>query len=138
MLPKGIDEVNKSMVAITTSLPNIPSKSELRLHARTMEEPIVQAAEVDTGLTTTMEGYKFSESLPYNFRTTPAAGPSGTQSVHLQRLAVFGQQSIPASSLRDTESEVSWRGMNQGGAGSNGAVAEAAGGATDGAAGVAR
>jgi predicted nucleic acid-binding Zn-ribbon protein len=33
VLSKGINEVNKAMTAITTSLKNIPTKRELRLHA---------------------------------------------------------------------------------------------------------
>jgi hypothetical protein len=129
VLTKRIDEVNKSMAAVTTSLKNNPSKRELPLHAHTMEEQIAQVGEVNTGLTTAMEGYQLSQSSLYDFRrTSVTAGPSGTQFVHLQRQAAFDQQSISVSSLRDTETEYSWHGRIRGGAGSDGA----AGGTTDG------
>jgi hypothetical protein len=83
MLTREIDEVNTSMVAITTSSKSVPSKRELLLHAHTMEEQMVQVPEMNTGLTTAMEGYKLSESSPYNLRrTSVTAGPSGTQYVH--------------------------------------------------------
>jgi len=62
VLTKRIDEVDKSMAAITTSLKQIPSKRELQLYTRTMEDQMAQVAEVNTELTTSMEGYKFSES----------------------------------------------------------------------------
>jgi hypothetical protein len=74
-----------------------------------MEEQMEQVAEVHMGLTPTMEGYKFSESSPYDFRTSSTvAGPSGTQYVHPQRLAAFNQQSPSVSSLKDTGTEYSW------------------------------
>jgi hypothetical protein len=70
-----------------------------------MEELMQQAAEVKTGLTTAMEGYKFSESSPYDFRrSSMVAGPSGTQYIHPQRQAAFNEQSPSVSNLRDTRS----------------------------------
>jgi flagellin-specific chaperone FliS len=56
ILTKRIDEVNKIMVAITTSLKNIPSKRDLRLDPPIMEEQMAQVADVNTGWTTAMEG----------------------------------------------------------------------------------
>jgi len=93
--------------------------------------------EINTGLTTAMEEYKFSQSSPYGFRrSSVAAGPSGTQYVHPQRQAAFGK-SLSVSSPRDTGSEYSWHAQLTGGAGSNagGADGGAAGGAEGGAAG---
>jgi hypothetical protein len=55
ILLKRIDEVNKAMAAITTSLNSIPFKRELQLHAHIMEEQMQQVAEINTGLTTAME-----------------------------------------------------------------------------------
>jgi hypothetical protein len=67
-----------------------------------------------------------SESASYNLeRQGPQAGPSTT--VHPKRQHYFGSD---ASSLRDTESEITWLGRIRGGAGSD----EAADGAADGAA----
>jgi len=104
VVPKRIDEVNKAMAAITATLKDMPSKRELRLHGQTMEAQMAQMAEVNTGLTTAMEGYKFSESSPYDFRRSSAtAGPSGTQHMHPQRQHALSQPSLSASSLRDRE-----------------------------------
>jgi len=84
-----------------------------------MEDQMAQVADVNTGLNTVLEGYKFSESSPYDFRRTSAtAGPSGTQNFHPHRHAVFNK-SISASSFRDTENEISWFGQMRGGARSN-------------------
>jgi len=87
-----------------------------------------------------MEGYKFLESASFNFgQQALQAGPSTR--VHPERQRYFGSD---ASSLGDTESEVTWLGRIRGGAGSNagaadgaadGAAGEAAGGAAGGAAG---
>lgn len=74
----------------------------------------------NTGLTTAMEGYKFSVSSPYDFRrASVTAGPSGTQNVHLQRQAAFAQQSPSVASLRDTRSEHSGHASIRRGVGSN-------------------
>jgi len=102
-----------------------------------MEEHKQQMTEMNTGLTTTMEEYKFSQSSPYDFRRSVAtAGPSGTQHLHPQRRQAFGR-SPSVSSLRNTGSEYSWHAQLRGGAGSNvgGADGRAAGGADGGAAG---
>jgi len=61
VLLQRIDEVIKSMAAITMLLQNIPSKSELRLHAQTMDDQIAQVAAVNTGLTIAMEAYTFTK-----------------------------------------------------------------------------
>jgi len=130
VLSKWIDEVNKAMVEITTSLKNVPSKRELHLHVHTMEEALLQIAKMNMGLTTAMEGYKLSESTPFGFRrSSVTVGPTGTQYVHPQRQAAFNQQSPSVSSLRDTASEYSWHARMRGGVGS------IAGGADGGAAG---
>jgi hypothetical protein len=91
-------------------------------------------AEVNTGLTTAMDQYKFSDSTPVGGRQS-FAGPSGTQPfMNTGRAAAFASPS--ESSLRDTGSEYSWNRGLRGGAGSNGAADDgAAGGAADGAAG---
>lgn len=60
MLSKRTDDVNKAMAAITTSLNSIPFKRELQLHAHMIKEQMQQVAEINTGLTTAMERYKFS------------------------------------------------------------------------------
>jgi predicted nucleic acid-binding Zn-ribbon protein len=78
VLSTRIDEVNKVLTTITESMKTIPSKRELRQYQVAIDEMLVQMAEVNTGLTTAMEQYKFSESTPFEFRQT-VAGPSGTQ-----------------------------------------------------------
>jgi len=109
IITKRIDEVNKIFVALTKSLKNVPSTTELRLHGQTMEDQMAQVAELNTGLTTAFEGYKFSESTPFDFRrSSVTAGPSGTQHMHPQRQAAFDQQSLSVSSLKDAGSEYSW------------------------------
>ena len=131
-----IQKVNEVLDSIKTSLREVPSRRELKEHPTAMGEQIVQMQEVNTGLTTAMEGYKFSESSQYNFRQqVPQAGPSTT--VHPERRRYFGSD---ASSLRDTANEVTWLGGLRGGVGSNtgaedGAAAGAAGGAASGVAG---
>lgn len=142
VLTKRIDEVNKPMATITTSLTDVPSKEQLRLNAQKIDEQMMQVANVNTGLTTAIEGYKFWESSPYDFRrTSVTAGPSGMQFVHPQRQSAINRQSLSVSSLRDTESEYSWHARIRGGAGetadraAGGADGRAAGGADGGAAG---
>jgi len=76
-----------------TSLKDIPTKRELRQHSQMMEDQLAQVEEINTELTTSMEGYKFSESAQYEFCNPAAPGPSGTQQqlsgVHRQRRQVF-------------------------------------------------
>jgi len=119
-LTLGVENVNKTLSKIRDSLKEIPSKQELRNHAVLMDEQTMKIQEVNTGLTTAMEGFKVSELSRFNFRqelprVTPfqQVGPSTT--VHPERQRYFGSD---ASSLRDTESEVSWLGGLRGGAGS--------------------
>lgn len=58
-----------------SSLEEVPSKKDVREHVSAMDEQMVQIQEVNTGITTAMEGYKFSESSHYNFRQhIPQAG----------------------------------------------------------------
>jgi hypothetical protein len=129
VLTRWMDKVNTVLATIVESLKTVQSKRELRQHQVAMDETLVQMAEVNTGLTTAMEQYKFSESTPFGFQHS-VAGPSGTQPyMNPGRAAAFNSPSV--SSLRDTGSEYSWNARLQGGAGSNGA----AGGAGDGAAG---
>jgi hypothetical protein len=118
-------KVNEVLGSIKSSLKEVPSRRELREDATAMDEQLVQMREVNTGLTTAMEGYKFSESSQINFQI-PQAGPSTT--IHPERQRYFGSD---VSSLIDTESEVTWLGRIRGGAGSD---AAAAGGAAGGAA----
>ena len=141
-LSLGVESVNTILAKVRDSMKDIPSKQELRNHAALMDEQTMKIQEVNTGLTTAMEGFKVSESSRLNFRpefprVTPLqqAGPSTT--VHPDRQRYFGSD---ASSLRDTESELSWLERLRGGAGSEaagGAAGDAggAGGAGDGAAG---
>jgi predicted nucleic acid-binding Zn-ribbon protein len=62
-----IQKVNEVLDSIKSSLKEVPSRRELREHATAMDEQLVQMQEVNMGLTTAMEGYKFSESPQYNF-----------------------------------------------------------------------
>jgi hypothetical protein len=62
-----IQQVNDVLDSIETSLREVASRWELREYATAMDEQLVQMKEVNTGLTTAMEGYKLSESSPYNF-----------------------------------------------------------------------
>jgi len=121
LLSKRVDEVVRTTAAITTSLKQIPTKLELQRHANAMEDHKKQLIEVNTGLTTTMEECKFSQSSPYNFRRTSiVAGPSG-----IQRQPAF-DRSPAESSLRDTGSEYSWHAQLRGGAGYNEGVDDGA------------
>ena len=126
-----IDELKKAMVAIATSLKDVPSKRELRQHQSLMEDQFAPAEDINTRLTTAMEAYNVSESTPFHAETM--AGPSGTQNwMHPQRIAAMDQLSASVSSLRDTESEISWRSQLRGGAGSNGGQGSGAAGRQDG------
>jgi hypothetical protein len=132
---KRIDEVNQTMAAITTMLKNIPTKRELRQHQDLMDEQLIQVEDINTRLTTAMEVYKVSELA--SFHSKPQAGLSGTQTyIHSHTFAAMGQLSILVYSLRDTESEISWRGLMRGEACSDGAAGRAGGvaGGADGAA----
>jgi Zn-finger domain-containing protein len=57
-----IAKVNEVLGSIKSSLKEVPSRKELKDHATTMDEQLVCMQEVNTGLTTAMEGYRFSES----------------------------------------------------------------------------
>jgi hypothetical protein len=129
VLSKRIDEVVTVLATVTDKIKDMRSKRELRqLHA-TMEDSANQLAEANTGLTTAMEQYKFSESTPLGIPQS-LAGPSGTQTfMHPHRAAAFYSPSV--SSLRVTASEYSWQGRIRGGDGS----AAGGGAAGDGAAG---
>jgi mRNA-degrading endonuclease toxin of MazEF toxin-antitoxin module len=59
VLSKKIDDVTTVVVAITESHRNIPTQQELRQHKAAMEETLNSMAEVNTGLTTAMDRYKF-------------------------------------------------------------------------------
>jgi predicted nucleic acid-binding Zn-ribbon protein len=96
-----IIKVTETLESIRNSLKEVPSKRELREHAAATEDQLAQSRELNTDLTTAMEGYKFSESTPYDFRGPGLqAGPSTT--VHPERQHYFGSD---ASSLSDTESQ---------------------------------
>jgi len=124
-LSKKIDDVTTIEAAITESLKQVPTKRKLQQHRAAMEEAMNSIAEVNTGLTTAMDQYKFSDSMPRIERQV-FAGRSGTQSVmHPQRTAALESPSV--SSLRDTGSEYSWSYRLRGGLGSE----AAAGGAGD-------
>jgi len=130
-----IVKVNEILDAIKNSLRGIPSKRELREHAAVMEDQLAQSRELNTGLTMAMEGYKFSESASYNFgKQGPQAGSSTT--VRPERRHYIGSD---ASSLIDTESEITCSERIRGGAASvvaaGGAADEVAGGAAGGVAG---
>jgi predicted nucleic acid-binding Zn-ribbon protein len=64
ILSKRIDEVTTVLATVTETLKNIPSRRELRQYQDTMDESVNRLAEANTGLTTAMEQYKFSESTP--------------------------------------------------------------------------
>jgi hypothetical protein len=137
ILSRKIDEFTTVTAAITESLKNIPTKQDLHRHKASMEETLNTIAEVNMGLTTAMDQYKFSDSTPLGGRQS-VAGPSGTQPfMNPGRAAAFLTTSV--SSVMDTGSEYSWDPRLRGGAGSNttenGAADGAAGRAADGAAG---
>lgn len=131
VLFKRIEKVNKGLEAITQSMKHIPSKRELRRHQATMDERLAQVEAINTGLTTVMEHYIFSESIPFEFPHN-FARPSGThQSMHPQTRSAF--QSPSVSSVRDTESASSGNfGRIRGGPGSDGAAGAADCGAAGG------
>lgn len=63
-----IDRINKILPTMTESMKHIPSCKQLRQHQATVDEEFPQVEEMNTGLTTRMEQYKFSESSPFEFR----------------------------------------------------------------------
>jgi len=102
ILSKRIDEITMVTAAITESLKNVPTKRELRQHKLSMEESLNTMAEVNTGLTTAMDQYKFSDSTPIGGQRA-VARPLGTHPyMNPERAAAFQFPSV--SSLRDTES----------------------------------
>jgi len=124
ILSKRMDEATMVLATLTDKIKDMPSKRELRQFQAMMEDSANQLAEANTGLTTAMDQYKFSESTPLGIQQ-PAAGPSGTQPfIHPQRAQAFYSS---ASSLRDTASEYSWQGIIRGGAGNEAADNDAAG-----------
>jgi len=124
ILSRRVDEVTTVLATVTDKIRDMPSKRELRQFQAMMEDSTHQLAEANTGLTTAMNQYKFSESSPSGVQQT-VAGPSGTQPfIHPQRVAAFYSS---ASSLRDTASEYSWQGIIRGGAGDDAARDDAAG-----------
>ena len=124
ILSRRVDEITTVLATVTDKIKDMPSKRELRQFQATMEDSANQLAEANTGLTTAIDQYKFSESTPLGVQQT-AAGPSGTQPyMHPQRAHAFYSS---ASSLRDTASEYSWQGVIRGGAGNEAAGNEAAG-----------
>jgi len=129
ILSRRIDEVTTVLATVTDKIKDLPSKQEILQFQASMEDSRNRLAEVNTGLTTALDQYKFSESTPLgdpqNF-----AGPSGTQPfIHPQRAAAFHSPSV--SSLRDTASEYSWQGRIRGGAGSAAGSNAAAGNANE-------
>jgi len=124
-LSKRIDEVTTVLATIMDKIKDMPSRRELRQFQEAMDNSINQIAEANTGLTTAMDQYKFSESTPLGNPQT-VAGPSGYQPfIHPQRAGAFYSPSV--SSLRDTASEYSWQGVIRGGAGDGNAGDGAAG-----------
>jgi predicted nucleic acid-binding Zn-ribbon protein len=59
VLSKSIDGVNRVLTTITESMKSIPTKRELSEHQIAIDESLIQMAEVNMGLTTAMEQYKF-------------------------------------------------------------------------------
>jgi len=124
VLSKRVDEVTTVLATVTDRIKDMPSKRELRQFQAMMEDSANQLAEANTGLTTAMDQYKFSESTPVGIQQT-TAGPSGSQPfIHPQRAQAFYSS---ASSLGDTASEYSWQGIIRGGAGNEAAGNDAAG-----------
>jgi len=80
-------KVNEVLDAIKNSLKGIPPKRELREHAAVMEDQLAKSRELNTGLTTGMEGYMLSDSPSYNFGRQLQAGPSTT--LHPERQRYF-------------------------------------------------
>ena len=61
-LTLGMESVNKALSIMRDSLKDSPSKQELRNHALLIDEQTMKIQEVNTGLSTAMEGCKVSES----------------------------------------------------------------------------
>lgn len=108
----------------------MPWRSESAEHEAIMDKQLGQIQAVHTGLNQAMEAYKFSESSKYTFTAQALqAGPS--TNVHPQRQRHFGSG---ATSLGDSECDITWLENIRAGARSNGEADEAAGGAAGGAA----
>jgi len=67
-LLKEIENVNIILSSLTWSLKELPLTKELHNHATKMENEIVRIEEVNTAVTSGLEGNKLSESSKYNFR----------------------------------------------------------------------
>jgi len=117
-ITKRIDEVNKTMVAITDAPKNVPSRRELRKHTLEMDEWVAQIQEINTGLTTALDGCKSSETTHQgvNLYAVMQASTSKQPEVHPSR-GYRVESSSYESSLQDTASAQSWTGRFRGGAG---------------------
>jgi len=71
---------------IEKRIKDLPTKDDLRAHAKAMEVAMARVQEVNTGLTTAMGHYKFSESTSHRPRSV-AAGLCG---IHPSRSDMFG------------------------------------------------
>jgi polyhydroxyalkanoate synthesis regulator phasin len=108
---------------IEKRIKDLPTKDDLRAHAKAMEVTMARVQEVNTGLTTAMRHYKFSESTSHRPRSV-AAGLCG---IHPSRSHMFGSDYAPEDnsvgskeSLRDTDCELGFNfGGLRGGDGSN-------------------
>jgi hypothetical protein len=136
ILSKKIDDINTVVADITQSLKTIATKPQLRQHNIVMEESLNTMGELNTGLTTAMDQYKFSDSTPLGgnrMNVHTVAGSSSKQPyVYPECLTTFLSPLV--SSLRNTSIEYSWNiGLREGaGSSAGGADDEAAGGADGG------
>jgi len=106
-IPKGmkdlmewIDDVNNVLALSTKSLKEVHLKKEFCEDAFMMEDEICQIQEVNTGLTTAMEGYTISESSKNNFQNAPLANleqPEPSGNVHPERRGYFERGSSVSS-----------------------------------------
>jgi hypothetical protein len=64
---KKIDNVNKVLESIYTSMRDVPSRRELREHALHINQQVAQIQDINTGSTLAMGGYKFFKVSQFDF-----------------------------------------------------------------------
>jgi len=91
----------------------MPTKGDLSIHVKAMDETLAKIQEVSTGLTVHLEEYKLSESTTHRPRSTVAAGPSYThhdRRQYVERYQYSDDESI--STRQDARDTYDLRGGN--------------------------
>jgi hypothetical protein len=102
-LTKKSDDINTILSSKTKSLKKVQSKMEFREHALGMNKQFVQIQEVNTGLTTAMGYYKYSECSQYNLCHLKSSIRQGNSLETIQQVRQRNVYTFSMSSVRDAE-----------------------------------